>query len=237
MIVHECPQGSPQWHELRRGKPTASVFKDIVTPAKGELSKTSTKLAHKLLAERFLGYPLESFSSAAMQAGREGEPLARAWYEFAKDCEVREVGICFTDDGRIGASPDGIVGRGLIEIKCPNADTHVGYMLAADGIAGDYKPQIHGQLWVCEAEWLDSVSYCPPFPPRLVRIQRDEKYIATLSAAVDQFADQLDEMEAKLRGMGCMEIVAEVREERDPVLGMTDEEAENLVKEMMANAK
>jgi hypothetical protein len=237
MIVHECKQGSPEWHQLRLGRPTASVFSQIVTPINGDLSKSSIKLAHKLLAERFLGYPLDSFTSAAMEAGREGEPKARAWYEFRHDCEVREVGICFTDDGRIGASPDGIVGPGLIEIKCPNPDTHIGYMLNEAGIGAEYRTQIQGQLWICEAEWLDSLSYCPPFPPRLKRIERDEEFITSMSSAVRQFADQLDELEAKLRGLGCLQMVQEMEHEtmheRDETLGMTDAEAQEFLHDLM----
>ena len=89
---------------------------------------------------------------------------------------------------------------GLLEIKCPMPHTHIGYLLG-EGINKDYKPQIQGQLYVCERQWLDSLSYCPPLPPKLVRIQRDEKYIVSLAEALTVFVEQLDKYEAKLRAM------------------------------------
>lgn len=208
MIVHRCKQGSDLWRELRTGKPTASVFDQIVTPT-GKLSASSRGLLHRLAAERILGYPLESPTTKAMEAGREGEPKARAWYELAYDCEVEQVGVCFTDDGRIGASPDGLIGpNGSIEIKCPEPQTHVGYMLSGNGAYEQYKCQVQGQLWVCEREWLDTVSFCLPFASIVTRQPRDEEFIAKLSAAVREFADRLDEAVDRLLSMGCVAYTA-----------------------------
>lgn len=226
MITHRCKQGSPQWHALRLGRPTASLFSKIITPAKGELSKQADPLAYELAAERILGYSRDDVSTKAMQTGRENEPLARAWYEMAHECEVEQVGICFTDDGRVGASPDGIVGAGLLEIKCPTPPVHVGYLLGNFGVEGDYKCQVQGQLWVCEREWLDTVSYCPPFVVAERCVYRDEEFIAKLSNAVREFADKVDDFERRLIAMGCEPLKRdEVQPERDSTLHMTDEEA------------
>lgn len=203
MIRHDCAQGSHEWNMLRLGKPTASVFDRIVTPG-GKLSSQSQGLMCRLLVELFGGVPLEGVTTAAMNTGREREPEARAWYEAEREMDVALVGICFTDDGCIGASPDGMVGStGLLEIKCPEPQSHVNYLLLSDGIAQAYKPQIQGQLWVAEREWLDSVSYCPGWPPSLVRVPRDEDYIAVLSASVREFSERLAVAADRLIRMGA----------------------------------
>lgn len=241
MIVHHCKQASEQWHELRRGKPTASVFGEILTPKTKKLSASAKPLTYRLLAERFIGLPDEKFGSAAMEKGRENEPKARAWYEMANAVDVEQVGICFTDDGRVGASPDGLVGTdGLIEIKCPEAQTHVRYMVAGAGAYEDYKAQIQGQLWVCERKWCDSVSWCPPFPVVVHRHWRDEEFIAELSCVIDQFLADLEAHEAQLVQRGAVyltnETAIETRDKRDETLGQTDEEAEEFLKYLMERA-
>ena len=50
MIRHNCKQGGPEWNELRLGRPTASLFERIITPAKAEMSKQSDGLLHQLVA-------------------------------------------------------------------------------------------------------------------------------------------------------------------------------------------
>ena len=201
MIRHNCQQGSDVWLELRRGKPTASVLDQIITLG-GKLSKSADKLMYKLAAERILGYSLENFTSGAMEAGREREPEAADYYAFEHEVELEEVGICFSDDGRVGASPDRLIpGGGLLEIKCPMPHTHVGYLLNGSGISTDYKVQIQAQIWICEADWLDSLSYCPPLPRSLVRVDRDDVFISIMEGAVRDFCDALDEAEHKLRRM------------------------------------
>ena len=58
-----------------------------------------------------------------------------------------------------------------------------------------YTAQIQGQLWVCEREWCDFVSYQPEFPDnaRLLvrRVFRDDAYIKNLEAQVIQFIYEL----------------------------------------------
>lgn len=205
MIRYDCKQGGDEWNELRRGRPTASNFEKILTPT-GKLSKQADDLVYLLAAERLLEISYHSVCTGAMDYGREMEPEAANWYAFERDVELELVGICFTDDGRIGASPDRIIsGGGLLEIKAPaNPGIHLRYF-CEEGIVADYKPQIQGQLYVCEADWLDTVSYYPRLPKSLKRIHRDEEYIAKLAAALDEFCDRLDACEQKLRALGVVE--------------------------------
>ena len=57
------------------------------------------------------------------------EAEAIRWYGFERGVDVQRVGLILTDDGKVGGSPDGLVGDdGLIEVKCYDAEHH---MLAA----------------------------------------------------------------------------------------------------------
>lgn len=195
MITHIVPQGSSAWLALRIGKPTASNFDRIITPKENATAETtSQKYLHEILAELILGRPLDNEMTAMMSRGSEMEAEARRYYEFVSGrADITEVGFCTTDDGRVGASPDALVGEdALLEIKCPKAETHVGYLFSTEGVAGAYKPQVQGQLYVCEREWCDTISYYPGMPEALVRTYRDEKFIATLRDELAGFLCRLD---------------------------------------------
>jgi hypothetical protein len=47
------------------------------------------------------------------------------------------------EDGRVGCSPDGFIGDdGILEIKCPKPENHIGYLLDVEGIG--YRCQVQG---------------------------------------------------------------------------------------------
>src|SRR6476659_7528724 len=170
MKIHDVAQRSPEWHALRLGKPTASEFHKIITPKTGKLSAQARKFACRLIAERLLNEPLDLLGGIeAIERGKAMEPDAVAQYEFAEEVETQPVGFVTTDDGLVGASPDRlIVGASAgLEIKCPLLPTHIGYWL--DGPGDGYRPQVQGQLWVAEFEWLDFYSYYPQMEPVRLR--------------------------------------------------------------------
>ena len=96
-----------------------------------------------------------------MQWGLDHEDEARTRYEFETVYRVKEIGFAWLDgfEGRIGCSPDGIVGDGLVEIKCPSSKAHVDHML--DGAPKAYHLQMQFQMLVMDAQWCDFVSYDP----------------------------------------------------------------------------
>jgi hypothetical protein len=192
---------------LRLGIPTASEFPKIVTPT-GKLSEQARKYAHLLVAEQLLGRPLISLDELEWVArGKELEPEAARLYEFDRDVDTEPVGFLTTDDGRIGASPDRLVGKpGVLEIKAPAPQTHVGYVL--DGFAEKYKPQVQGQLLVSDREWCDWMSYHPELPPIIDRVHRDEVFIGRLRDALNVFCDMLDAMRERTRSIGIVPYVA-----------------------------
>lgn len=213
MIVHRVPQGSTEWAALRRGIPTASEFHRIVTPS-GKLSEQAKKYAHLLVAETLLDRALISLDELEWVArGKVLEPDAARLYEFDRNMDTEPVGFISTDDARIGASPDRLVGGiGLLEIKCPAPQTHVGYML--DGFAAPYRPQVQGQLLVTEREWVDWMSYYPEMQPYIERIPRDEEYIAKLADALVRFCDMKDEMLRRARASGIVIAEMEMADDR-----------------------
>lgn len=232
MIVYrDIEQRSEEWFKLRLGIPTASEFKRIVTPG-GKLSTQCEGYLDELLAEWILGVPLENFSSEWMLRGQELEPQARQAYEFLVEAKVEKVGFVTTDDGMIGASPDGFVGDSrLVEIKSPSEKVHVGYMRHRE-IDAEYKPQIQGTLWICERQAQDVVSYHPKLPMVVIPAERDDKYIALLDSALREFVDKLltarEELEARY---GLFQRAEKPVEALDgiPGLGITEEDLEALI--------
>lgn len=186
MKIHICDQNSIEWYRLRLGVPSASEFHRILTPT-GKLSTQAQGYMIRLLAERMIGHPMEEIETSWMARGTELEDSAVSSYEFQNEVETSPVGFITNDAGTVGASPDRMVGTdGLLEIKCPAPNTHVGYLLNK-AVESDYYPQLQGQLWISERGWVDICSFHPELPPAVIRVQRDEKYIAELDKALTAF--------------------------------------------------
>lgn len=199
MIILDLEQGSDEWFAARLGIPTASRFKDIVTPANGDKSKSYKAYMYELIAERLTKERDEFFKSDWMQRGNEVEPLARASYEFIHDVEVKEVGMILNDAKTIGISPDGLIGdNGGLEIKCPKASTVVKYMLN-DTLPLEYKPQVMGSLMVSDREYWDFLAFHPSMDFFEVRVHRDETYIKKMKQHMDDFVDELQNSFERLK--------------------------------------
>ena len=204
-VLVDVEQRSDEWLKLRCGVATASCFDRIITPATGKPSASAVAYRRELLAEWLTGQPVSIKESGWMQRGTEMEPEARAFYEFEADAEVTEAGFVFLDERRlIGCSPDGLVGDdGLVEIKCPAPHTHVGYLIDAK-LPTAYIPQVQGALWVTGRKWCDFVSYHPEMESLIVRVRRDEPYIAKMATLIEAFVKtMLEERQILLsRGIG-----------------------------------
>ena len=202
MKLHFCQQGSEEWLALKLGRPTASEFHKIVTPGKADPSKTARSFAIRLVAEKLLNEQIVAFEQTEwMSRGKELELEAVRAYELQTDETTQQIGFVLADHGRYGASPDRLVGdAGLLEIKCPAPHTHLGYLL--DGFDQDYRPQVQGQLLICEREWDDWISYHHIWPMVRVRAPRDEPYILKLKSALEQFCDLCDGLEHRARLLG-----------------------------------
>lgn len=203
MIIHNLEQGSEAWKQVRVGKITASRLSDVLASGKaGAPSKTRQSYLYELASEIITGQAADSFTNAAMQHGTLCEPLARIEYEEREGLPVQQVGFVEVNE-RLGCSPDGLVGEnGLLEIKCPKTSTQIQYVLDGE-FPSEYKAQVQGQLWVCEREWCDFVSFDPriegPSQYFKIRVNRDEEYIEKLKNGVDLFITDLNKILERLR--------------------------------------
>ncbi len=171
MIQYKVEQNSDEWFALRRGKFTASTFKDLFM---GENTQGYKDAIYKVAFERLTNTSPESFTNEYMQRGTELEPEARAWYEFEKNVEVIKAGF-FEYNDWIGASPDGLVGEdGLLEIKGPKYSTMMDYLIKKE-LPKTYYYQVHGQLLVTDRQWCDFLAYHPSLPKFVLRVERDKK--------------------------------------------------------------
>lgn len=201
MRIVDVIQGSEAWDDLRRGVPTASNFSRIVNPAKADLSTSWQKYAAELIADK-LRVRVPPPPSSWMEHGSEQEDYALAAYTAITGRQIERVGFVLPDThDRFGCSPDGLVGEnGLIEAKCPMPETLIGYH--AEGVLpNEYKPQVMGQLLITGRDWCDFVGYHPQLKPFILRVERDDKYIAKLWLALEEFCDKLVEMREKLEGV------------------------------------
>lgn len=206
MIVIDCEQGSPEWLAVRLGRPTASCFSKLLTPKTMKPSASAKPYLNQLVAEWMLGYSPKDDQSLFMERGHELEPKAIEFYEMTKGVDVQRVGFIMTDDGSAGCSPDGLVGEdGGLEVKCLGAIGHVDYLLNGD--FSEYKTQIQGGLWITGRSWWDFLAYHPDMPPLLVRVERDEAYIAALAAAVADFTGKLAIAKDAMRAMGAKAVL------------------------------
>lgn len=199
--IFDVAQGSPEWLEIRRGIPTASMFTAVLTGTKtGKESKVRDAYMRKLAGEILSGMPMETFSNEDMERGSEQEPEIRARYSFMHDADITPVG--FIRSGTKGCSPDGLIGSdGMVEFK--SAAPHVMIeILLGDTVPTKHLPQCHGNLWVAERKWIDLVIGSSPKMPLFVRrVRRDEDYIRQIAGAVADFNGELREMVEKIRRM------------------------------------
>jgi putative phage-type endonuclease len=192
-------QGSEAWFKSRLGSVTASRMSDVLAKGKAGEAVTRQKYRMQIIAERVSGQVADSFNNAAMQWGTDHEPLARIRYEADTGYFVDEVGFCNHPTIKwLGASPDGIISgvNALIEIKCPNTQTHLGYRLDNKPPAV-YVNQMQCQMWVTDATYCDFVSYDPRVPEHLQlfvsRLRRDNDLIAKMETEVVKFLGEVDD--------------------------------------------
>lgn len=197
----ECDQGTEEWHRARMGIPTASAFHTVLAKGKdGGASVTRRDYMMRLAGEVLTGEPCETYSNSHMERGKVMEEEARDLYAFTHDVELKRVG--FIVNGRKGCSPDSLIGEdGMLEIKTALPNLLIP-MLLRDEFPPQHRAQCQGNLWVAKREWIDIGVYWPKLPMFEKRAYRDEKYIAELSRAVDQFNAELHETVERVRRYG-----------------------------------
>jgi len=189
-------QGTPEWHELRRGKVTASRVADILAKTKTGPSASRQNYLIELALQRITKTIEESYTNAAMEWGTATEPQARVAYEVKTGNFVDQV--AFIDHSTIewfGCSPDGLVGENLIEIKCPSSSQHWEYFKSKEP-PKKYFIQMQAQLSVTGAKSCDFVSFDPRMPERsqllIVNVPKDHEFILYMESDIKQFLSEVD---------------------------------------------
>lgn len=197
-------QGSDLWLQARCGSVGASRIADIMAETKNGEAASAKNYRAELVCEILTGVPTQTFVNAAMARGTELEPAARECYSFVKGVEVEQVGLILhpTIQGT-HASPDGLIGLdGMVEIKVPTPANHIEYLMA-NKPPQKYIIQQQWQLACTGRLWNDFCSYCPELPEDLqlfiIRVERDNDYIAIMEEKVKAFLQSVDSMVEELK--------------------------------------
>ncbi len=199
--IFNCAQGTDEWIKARLGIPTASMFSDATAKVgpRGGIPKTRQTYMWKLAGEIITGKQMDSYTNSSMDRGREREAEARRLYALLNDVEPVQVG--FIRNGNCGCSPDALIGNeGMYETK--DAAAHIQIERLLKGVLpSQHRAQCQGQLMVAQRQWVDFMSHCNGLPPLIVRVDRDERYIAELRIGINQFVDELNELVNQVRNM------------------------------------
>lgn len=157
-MTTQLEQRSPEWHEARRNRITASMVGAILG-----LSPYMTRDdAMRSMVRDREGLPSEFTGNVATEWGNANEDMARGEYEMESCHDVTQVGFIVCEDWA-GASPDGLIGEeGGVEIKCP-------YGLRNDPVPvfktleeqPHYYAQVQFTLWVTGRKWWHFYQWTP----------------------------------------------------------------------------
>ena len=198
-------QGTEGWHLDRCGKLTASRFDAVMAEGRGgKPSATREDYMAEIIAERLTGQPYpDGFTSWDMKRGIEKEPDLKLAVE-------AETGMIITNVGCIdhpmipwtAASPDGLIGEGLLEGKCPKTKTHLAYLRAGVPPA-EYIPQMTWQIACTGRPWCLFVSFDDRLPEDLqlfmVKFVPEPALIARMESEAIKFLAEVDERVAQLK--------------------------------------
>jgi hypothetical protein len=111
---------------------------------------------------------------------------------------VEEVGfIPHPTIAMAGASPDGLVEGGMVEIKCPESKTFLEVILSNNPVESKYFAQMQWQMRCADRPWCDYVVFDPRFPPKaqlfIARVNRDDRWIEEAETEVKKFLAEVDE--------------------------------------------
>ncbi len=199
-------QRTEDWFAERLGKVTASALHKVLSKTKTGYGADRGNYLTQLVLERITGQKAESYTNAAMQWGIEQEPAARAAYEASRGVFVTEVGfIPHPTIPMAGASPDGLVEDGMVEIKCPDSKTALEAWLSKNPVEGKYYAQMQWQMRCADRPWCDYVVYDPRMPAKaqllVVRVNRDDRWIGEAETEVRHFLAEVDEKVQSLKAI------------------------------------
>lgn len=205
-IVDMTEQRTDEWFAQRLGKVTASSLHKVLSKTKTGYGADRGNYLTQLVLERLTGQKADSYTNAAMQWGIDQEPHARAAYEAARGVLVTEVGfIPHPTIEMAGASPDGLVEDGMVEIKCPDSKTALECWLSKNPVEGKYFAQMQWQMRCADRPWCDYVVFDPRMPVKaqllVVRVNRDDRWIEDAETEVKKFLAEVDAKVSEMKSI------------------------------------
>jgi len=194
--IYNCYQYSTEWWKLREKRLSASHAQAI-----GNAGKGLKTYVEQLMSEYYSKAEKESFSNKHTARGAELEDSAGTVYSFRQNIEVEKVGFVTYND-YVGCSPDLLAGgNGLAEIKCPDDKGHFALLIGGE-FESKYKWQCQMQMFICEKDWCDLISYNPNFNEYLIvrRQVPDKKKVAGLIEGFAAGEKLIKEIIVKMEG-------------------------------------
>lgn len=200
-LANAIPQGTEAWHEMRRGRFTASRFGDLMKEGRGKddrFGQMCLTYVYEKIAEILTGSIHSQAYGVAVEWGTDHEDEARITYEKDRRVKVKQTGFVIYGE-YAGGSPDGLVGDdGMIEIKCPfNPANHVRVMLTGE-VPYDHLWQIWGNMLITGRNWCDYISYDPRMDDGLkmhvIRVERDEEKIQMIDNRIMEVRKKLEQL-------------------------------------------
>lgn len=143
-----------EWLKQRLGKFTASqAYRLLTYPNKAELPAGAiTYIMEKVCEIATVYEESQGFTSPSIQWGRDHELDAINWFEDKMNYTVDATGenqrFIEKTDLNAGATPDGLIDDDvLIEVKCPNSITHLGYLhIKSEADLKETEPKYYWQM-------------------------------------------------------------------------------------------
>ncbi len=193
MKIHrEIEQKSWAWFTARAGKVTGSELGNLITD-KGNIRGWNTEMPnsylHRKLAEKWRGQALQSFQgNRQTDQGIMFEDRARKHFASFLECDIETVGGLESDDGQLWCSPDGIISETIgLEIKCPNVDTHVGWLLDGPQVPEEHVLQVQFALFLTGWQQWQFLSWVPDMPHLAVTVERASEITSIIRSALDDY--------------------------------------------------
>jgi hypothetical protein len=129
------------------------------------------------IIQRLEGAPKPEFHSQSMEWGNETEPLAAIKYCDLNGFDIESDDVIYTSiggtvffvgDNLLGCTPDLILPKKNVQIKCPDSSTHLKYKLFLNSenfqsTLPAYYDQIQLEMMLCERDNSDFFSFDPRF--------------------------------------------------------------------------
>ncbi len=183
-IEAEPRQGTPEWHEWRKGGIGASEIAAV-------LGISPWKTAFQLFQEK-TGGNVETFVNAAMRRGNELEAAAIFDLEVEHSIEVDRSRTLFEHATcpYLRASLDGMTHDGIVvEVKCPGLGQ---YEAMREAIPDYYMAQVQQQMLVTEASGALFWVWHPERGGYLHQVEPDEKWRKRIIEAGGEFWQRVE---------------------------------------------